>query len=169
MRSLVALVIGIMAAACGGTPSAFIATQSDFAGYAAWERYDLGMAMNGGHPIGPQFVYRSGLPANGRYPVASILVKEIQIGTLPQQWELFGMVKRGGNFNPNGARDWEFFTLKLNDDGLPIILTRGANPADSDSQGHGYAAAVGGVTCNRCHGLLATQVNDHVLSPPILP
>ena len=171
IRLLCSLLL-VTATACegGGAPSSvFIAIQSDFAPYATWEEFPLGVAMNGGHPVGVETAFRNAKPAAGAYPVGTILVKEIQAGDLPQQWELFGMVKRGGAFNAAGAKGWEFFTLKLNLDLVPIVVSRGSNPADADSQGHGYGGDGSSVTCNRCHGVAGTEASDHTLSAALHP
>jgi len=171
-RTTLLVMLSGVAAACetaGPTREVFIASQSDFAEYTTWQQFSLGVAMNSGHPVGDELGYRNLEPEHGAYPVGTILVKEIRVGDTPQQWELFGMMKRGGHYNPSGAMDWEFATLRLNDDLIPIILTRGANPGDADSQGHGYGAASSGVTCNRCHGIAGTEATDHVLDEPMRP
>jgi len=171
---LVLGITGLVAAGCGtgGTDSqmVYIAQQADFAAYVSWESFALGVAMNSGHPVGDEVGYRNMKPMGGAYPVGTILVKEIHTGTTPQEWQLFGMMKRGGGYNGGGARDWEFATLALDVDSVPIIITRGANPADGgDSSGHGYAASVDGVTCNRCHGIAGTEATDHVLDSFMTP
>lgn len=153
----------------GPAGAVFIAQQVDFAPYAGWEKFSLGVAMNSGHPVGPQFGFRNMGPVGGAYPIGAILVKEIDVGELPQQWELFGMAKRGGGYNAGGAKEWEFFTLSLNDARVPIIVSRGSNPSDSDSQGHGYAGSANGVTCNRCHGAVGMETTDYVLDPFMMP
>jgi hypothetical protein len=95
------------------------------------------------------------------WPVGSILVKTIEIGATPAEWEIFAMVKRGGGYNPDGAREWEFFRLQINSQGIPIIRARGYNPTD----GHGYMDMAGNeVGCNSCHGAAGTETTDHVLA-----
>lgn len=163
-------------AGCGeGTPTGetFLALQSDFAPYLSWYHVDLGMSgTNSGTPNGQATGYLNHRASAGatEYPVGTILMKVVESGATQQDWELFGMAKRGGNYNPNGALDWEFFTLRLNADGVPLIVSRGSNPADSDASGHGYGDPTGsGVTCNRCHGISGTERTDHVLSPLLAP
>ena len=173
MKNALLLALGLAVAGCSGsddTSTVYVAQQSDFASYMTWESFMLGVAMNTGHPVGDEVGYRNMKPAMGAYPVGTILVKEIHVGTTPQQWQLFGMMKRGGGYNGGGARDWEFATLSLDDQNVPIIVTRGANPADGgDTTGHGYASSVDGVTCNRCHGIAGTEATDHVLDSFMAP
>jgi hypothetical protein len=166
---IVFCVAGCEAGNGSGNDDVYIASQSDFASYAGWEKFTLGIAMNTGHPVGTEYGFRNQKPVNGAYPVGSVLVKEIDITDVPQQWELFALMKRGGGYNGGGAKDWEFATLRLNEDLVPIIVSRGANPADSDSQGHGYAGSADGTTCNRCHGIVGTELTDHVLDDFMAP
>lgn len=152
--------------------SKFIALQSDFKGFTNWEMYLAGddTQAGGGHPEGPRKVYINQLPASGssRFPVGTMIVKVRGDGD-PQTWEVHGMVKRGGDFNVGGATGWEFFDLRMDDTGTPVILWRGMKaPA-----GHGYISLTGpggeddtGVTedCNSCH---VPTANDSVLTPDL--
>jgi hypothetical protein len=76
------------------------------------------------------------------------------------------MVKRGGTFNKRGALGWEYFELKQNADGVPVIVWRGATPPTGEAYRNllrqndlddGRMEA----DCNSCH--VATE-NDAVLS-----
>jgi hypothetical protein len=171
----VRLAFALLLAGCGGSaPATFIALDSSFADYVSWGAIYLGTAENSGHPIGDEYGYRSEMPKSGAYPVGSILVKEIQAGSDPTMWDLFGMAKRGsdgegGVYNRGGAEGWEFFTLTLDANRVPLIKSRGSNPIDTDGIGHGYGQAENGVTCNRCHGVPGTEASDHVLSAGLHP
>lgn len=160
----------------GDPSSVFIALQSDFATFESWPRYFLGSGPLEGHPAGARygFIKESAPKGAATYPVGSIIVKTVEFGMTKQEWELFAMAKRGGGFNSGGAKDWEFFTLRMSTSGVPIIISRGSNPADGDadggSTGHGYSDTTGtGVTCNRCHGLSGTERQDHILASVLAP
>jgi len=88
-----------------------------------------------------------------------------------QQWDVFAMAKRGGNFNVDGAKNWEFFTLRIDANGVPVILARGIDATDtSSSGGHGYTAANGNVIrCNNCHGDPTMAKVDYILNPELEP
>jgi len=162
---------------CDSTPSSgvFIALQSDFAPFRTWPRVFVGDGPLEGHPAGPRYGYVKQKPPVGatEYPVGSIIVKTVEAGTTPQDWDIFGMVKRGGNFNAAGALNWEFFTLHINANDIPVIISQGTNPSDGDADGgvgHGYTDTSGtGVTCNRCHGVAGTESHDHILSTILAP
>src|SRR5262245_47396147 len=98
---------------CGGgshVRQTFIALQDDFATFESWRRYDLGDMPIEGHPAGPRFAYLNQLPKKGaqEYPVGTIIVKAVELEEVVA-WDVFAMVKRGGNFNAEGALNWEFF------------------------------------------------------------
>lgn len=178
MRKLVLFALPLLATACiDNTPldsetgelSSFVALQRDFDGFQSWTKIELGdqPAQAGGHPAGPRTVYVNMLPPSGstRFPVGTMIVKTRGAGE-PQTWEVHGMVKRGGDFNPGGARGWEWFDLLLDDQGSPVIIWRGKEAPS----GHGYGSVIGGSTevgtegdCNSCHG--AATYNDSVLTP----
>jgi len=173
-----ALAIVAVAAGCGGTGDVKIALDSDFAPYASWPSTYLGDQPVAGHPVGPRtgFVNMKAPPGATKYPVGTIIVKEIQTmnSTDKTMWDLFAMVKRGGGFDQGGALDWEFFILRLTADGVPVIVDRGSNPSDAASADggadHGYGdSTAGGVTCNACHGALGADQHDYILSPLLQP
>jgi hypothetical protein len=158
----------------GGADSVFIALESDFAPFQTWTRIFVGDGPLDGHPAGPRYGYlrEKAPPGATKYPVGAIVVKTVEQGATREDWDVFAMVKRGGGFNQSGALDWEFFTLKINERGIPVLLYRGTNPDDGTADGgdtHGYGSAPSGVTCNRCHGILGTERSDHILSPALAP
>lgn len=175
-----ALVASLFVAGAGGCgeagapqddapPPVFIALQRDFADFRAWPRTDLGSIALAGHPPGPRAAYvNHALPAGATaYPVGTIIVKAITAHPDdPASWALFAMVKRGGGFNADGARDWEFFTLRIVGD-TPVILGRGLNPP-SDGDGDPYHAT-DGIGCNACHGTEDARAGDSILSPALRP
>ena len=59
-----------------------------------------------GHPAGPRtaFLNAKAPPGSTHYPVGTIIVKQIETNGDPDmsKWDLFAMVKRGGDFNPEG-------------------------------------------------------------------
>jgi hypothetical protein len=143
----------------GGEPEVFIALQRDFLGYTTWRAFDVGSEpIDGVHTVGTRRVYLNAAPPPGRsgFPVGTILVKTIA----GEDNKTFAMVKRGGTYNANGARGWEWFELRTASDGNPAIAWRGVAPPT----GEGYSAAQGG-TCNGCHAAAAD--NDFVQSPPL--
>jgi hypothetical protein len=95
-----------------------------------------------------------------------MLVRTIEVGPSPRTWEVFAMAKRGGDYNQDGARGWEFFLLSLSDSGSVRIIARGQNP----TSGHEDRYTLGeNTTCNSCHGLEDARPYDSVLSLPLRP
>jgi hypothetical protein len=174
-RVRLAMMLAVFAG-CGGTGGSgevFIALQSDFADFLTWQKTALGDEPLEGHPAGERFGYvkqplAAGMPA---YPVGAMIVKTVEVMPDEQSWDLFAMVKRGGNYNAAGARNWEFFTLSVSAGGVPLIASRGSNPSDAPgATGHGYSDPTGsGVTCNRCHGADGAEKTDFILSPLLAP
>ncbi len=164
-------------AACGGgdgsSDRVFIALQQDFADYASWQKFYFGHEPLEGHPTGPRygFVKQTLRPGELKYPIGDIIVKVIEVSAEPSSWDLFAMAKRGGNFNPTGAKNWEFFSLSLATSGVPVIVARGIDASDpANSLGHGYAGATGNfIRCNGCHGDPTMAKNDYILNPELQP
>lgn len=133
---------------------AFVAFQRDFQGFTAWPHFDLvsELAVGEGaiHRSGKRTVYINRMPAAGAasFDTGSIIIKSMQSG------EVFARVKRGGDYNRNGAPGWEWFELKLVD-GEWVIAWRGITPP----AGFCYGGIVGGA-CNDCHRAFAH--NDFV-------
>jgi hypothetical protein len=175
---LVVLGLGLglgLGAGCGAPREhTFIALDSDFASFPSWERVALGDAPLAGHPPGPRFGYLNHRAPKGAdaYPLGTIVVKTVEPMAAHESWEIFAMSKRGGNFNPGGARDWEFFRLKFVG-GVPHIVSRGENAFDPDVDGGGgYLGNVPGAfatLCNGCHGTTASAATDHILSAALRP
>ena len=152
--------IGLLTSGCGEdkSPTAsegFVAELKDFADYKSWEVIDytvsfhpiLGAAHMGNQPEYSRRVYAS--PAStmreGEYPVQAIFLKETftwedgrQKFTEPAG--ILAMVKRGGDFNPNGG-GWEWFDLA---------------PDLSKIAGRGGEEMMGGM-CNSCHAQAVAQ------------
>ncbi len=180
MKSVVAasLAIAVVLLSACSDPAAkgpvFIALQSDFSDFRSWSRVFVGDGELEGHPAGARYGYlKQHAPAGStEYPVGTMIVKTVERDGGPKAWDIFAMVKRGGNYNKSGAINWEYFTLLINEDDIPVIFSRGDNPSDAEHDGgpgHGYADPTGsGVTCNRCHGT-GTESTDHVLSPALAP
>jgi hypothetical protein len=177
VRSL--LILGALLSAVGcnegngsGGGNTYLPLPGDFIPFRTWQRIFLGDGPLEGHPAGPRYAYVKNVPGPTEYPVGSIIVKTVENGT-PQQWDLFAMAKRGGNYNAGGATNWEFFTLLINPDDVAIVAFSGTNPQDADRDagiGHGYSDPSGsGITCNRCHGIAGTERTDHILSPLLAP
>lgn len=166
------VVLALLLLACAEdpapTPGEFIAIERDFAGFDQWTVFDRGSQPVGlTHPDGSSFVYVSALPPSGatEFPVGTMIVR-ITTGLDPATWEAHAMVKRGGDYNADGARGWEFFDLQLGSLEPPVAPTirwRGVSPA----MGDGYVIPDGGafLSCNHCHG--SAVDNDSVLGPEL--
>jgi len=180
-RALLLLLIGCSG---GQDPTVFIALQRDFASFRTWQKFSFGDGPLEGHPAGARYGYvkETLAPGEKAYPVGDIIVKTIETPPSPspspwpspipeQSWDLFAMAKRGGNFNADGAKNWEFFTLSINSDGTPVILARGIDASDvPNAAGHGYTGANGNIIrCNGCHGDPTMASHDFILNPELQP
>lgn len=148
----------------------FVAMQADFADYERWRRFEI-------EPPDPRLgegartVYINAMPPRGStsFPQCTMIVKVGESGPAPTGWLMVGMAKRGGDYNADGAVDWEWFDLDLSASGAPLIDWRGPVPPE----GRGYECALGedevgaeGVgDCNTCHR--SGDSNDYVLSPDL--
>jgi hypothetical protein len=140
----------------------FIAFGPAFAGFERWAHFDvlnapalgLDSADGGVHPAGNRTVYVNHLPGAGQTAFAkgTVIVKTMPGDTL-------AMVKRGGEFNVQGAKGWEWFELVFNGSEW-TIKWRGITPP----AGFCYAGIAGGA-CNNCH--TAFVANDFVVSGPL--
>lgn len=148
----------------------FVAMQSDFAGYRAWESHVIdeeGLAPE----VGPRTVFISAMPPTGAeaFPVGTVIVKAFYSDSAATVLDLIGMVKRGGGYNGDGAVGWEWFDLEPGASGDPIIDWRG----EEAPEGRGYESSLGDEDtdephtgdCNACHAL--GWDNDYVLAEPL--
>jgi len=144
-------------------PPVFIAAASDFDGFRSWPNIaiTIDIAPGDSHLNGPRHVFYNRAPARGAtaFPVGTILVKQTDPGPLAGR-AVFAMVKRGGDYDPTGDVDWEWFELANQADGSEVIVWRGPGPAGGGAYGNG---PLGG--CNACHG--SAERTDYVLTPEL--
>jgi hypothetical protein len=88
------------------------------------------------HLVGPMTTYINRRPPSGStsFPVGTVIVKEVSEGPL-QGRAIHAMVKRGGDYDPGGAVDWEWFDLQNVDESNVNIVWRGLGPRTNDSYG----------------------------------
>lgn len=142
---------------------AFIALARDLNGYTEWEHttWTEEAEETPLHERGERTVYLNQRPPSGStgFPVGTIIVK-----VMPHVEEggeqIFAMVKRGGDYNLSGARNWEWFELSVTPRSGVAILWRGHGPP----AGHRYSQS--DQTCNQCHQ--RGEANDFVLAPSLL-
>jgi hypothetical protein len=145
------------------TQQTFVAFASDFAPYASWQSYYVGDVPEGVDISGPRTVYINKLPPHGatQFPVGTILVKVVEPVATPQDWQMFGLVKRGGGYDMDGAPNWEWFGLAIDTTGQVIIEWRGTGPPPDG----GYGALGGALSCVFCHA--NASANDYVQTPQL--
>jgi len=152
---------GLEAGPEGGVP--FIAEASDFTGFHTWQSFAIttDIAPGDSHINGPRHVFINKDPPKGsaQFPVGTIIVKETDPGPVTQR-TVFASVKRGGNYDPTGDKNWEWFSLQNLANGTDSILWRGPGPASGGVYGAGL---LGG--CNACHG--GAAATDYVLTPQL--
>jgi hypothetical protein len=161
MRSL-ALAL-VLAAGCSGSSGGadagdtFIAFNSSFAPFRTWTMVHDDLedpdGMLGSGVAGPRDQYINMLPPAGstEFPIGTIIV-EVRTDT----GKIFASVKRGGDFNAAGAKNWEYFELQEN----PVMyIWRGLGPPLGDT----YGGDPNG--CNNCHEQCAA--NDYICSPKL--
>lgn len=143
-------------------PALFIALKSDFQNYDAWKNYYVGdaPAAEGVDLAGPRTVYINRVPARGsdHFPVGTMIVKVVESGPTPEQWQMFAMVKRGGDFDPEAA-GWEWFGLSRTATEVSIDW-RGVGPPPDG----GYGGLIN-VSCILCHDTAHT--NDDIQTPQL--
>lgn len=162
---LFALTLSCTAGSEPPAPTTFVALASDFQPYATWTNFYVGDVPdpNGVDLTGPRTVYVNRLPPHGatEFPVGTMLVKVVQTDPKPQDWQMFGLVKRGGGFDEEGAPNWEWFGLALDASGRVVIEWRGTGPPPDASYGS-FGAALG---CVFCHA--NARANDYVETPQL--
>lgn len=161
------IVAALMTASCATSPP----EPPEFVGMSGWTRFDRGTdPVHIDDPSGTSVVYVDRLPPPGatEFPVGTHILRIMGSDADPSLWDAHGMVKRGGDFNADGAVGWEFYGLNmsLGPDGELVATTRwhGVGPPDGD----GYAQADAGpvLGCNHCHG--AATWNDSVIGDELL-
>jgi hypothetical protein len=179
--ALLALALGVAAVGCNSSPPAasgttFVAFASDFNGFHSWPYAtampspDLppvdasgvgpdGGATDGGvHPVPETEYWKIPSPVTAdEFPLRTIIVKETN-EVDPTARQVFALVKRGGDFNPTGAVNWEWYELKNNADGSVVISWQGYGPPSGSADIYGGNPAV----CNTCH--IKAAANDYVWS-----
>ncbi|MBK7857501.1 MAG: hypothetical protein IPJ65_02525 [Archangiaceae bacterium] len=147
---------GAQVAPTADAGTTFIAFASHFNGYADWESFALpgGIAQGSSHLAGDRVIYLNHRPPAGatEFPVGTIIVKTTQS-------QIFGMVKRGGNYNADGAVNWEWFELE-GSSAQTYIRWRGLGPPDGETYG-----GPGNSGCNNCHS--GAWDNDFVQAEPL--
>jgi hypothetical protein len=96
-------------------------------------------------------------PEGGVYPVGTI------IQLVPQE----AMVKRGKGFDPE-TRDWEFFFLRIDENGT-VIETRGADETVNSFGGncascHSAADRKFDMVCEDDHGCAPLTIGDDIIT-----
>jgi len=167
-------VIGIIGVAglgaCGGgtadpggdAPNSFLAVASTFAPFRTWASFHSdGPPDDGAFPpdvLGPRTQYINQLPPHGatEFPVGTVIVEARENAGM----KIFAGVKRGLNFNTEGAKNWEWFELieDLTVQTKVQIQWRGVGPPLGDT----YGGDPNG-TCNTCH-VKCGATNDYICS-----
>lgn len=160
-----ALVVSCVLAACsgggdatsdGGGSGTFIAFNNSFTDFRSWTTFHSQLDdPNGTLPAGvagPRDQYINKLPPTGstEFPIGTIIVEVRDNG------KIFAGVKRGGGYNSDGAKNWEYFELQEN----PVMyIWRGLGPPLGDT----YGGDPNG--CNNCH--VQCAANDYICSPKL--
>jgi hypothetical protein len=113
-----------------------------------------GAVTDGGVRPSPQAEHRNKSPPHGStaFPLGATVPKE----TRPRR--VFALVKRGGDFNPTGAVNWEWYDLTNEADGSVVVNWQGYGPPTGSANVYGCNPAV----CNTCH--INAAANDYVWS-----
>lgn len=167
----VALFVLVAAAACGGgteeppgdgQPTSFIAVAATFRDFRSWPSFHSDGPPDDGviskDVLGPRTQYVNQLPPPGstEFPVGTVVVEARENDLM----KIFAGVKRGLNFNTEGARNWEWFEL-VEDQATQTkvqIMWRGVGPPLGDT----YGGDPNG-TCNTCHVKCGSS-NDFICS-----
>jgi hypothetical protein len=138
------------------TPTEFIATESDFNGYASWSKTtadrvgeDPAGLTHGAHGASDSSILRKIFlkqsaavrGSSGQFPVGTMFAKEMSMAGLVQV--VTGMAKRGNSYDASG-NDWEYFMIG----------------ADGKFLGRGDTLMGGG--CKGCHS--ATADKDYIFT-----
>ncbi|HEX4403394.1 MAG TPA: hypothetical protein VH560_01105 [Polyangia bacterium] len=134
----------------------FIAYAKDFQGFESWpsETFDDPVPGGATHVAGVRTVYLNRAPDAGatEFPLGTIIVKQTSDG------KMFAQVKRGGGYNLDGAKNWEWFEIGKNANGSVFIQWQGTFPP----VGEAYGGDPNG--CNGCHLTMNAVANDYVIA-----
>ena len=161
---LLLLLAGILIFSCSTATDEvdeFVATTDDFKGYASWTKvateYGPDPLLMTAHGVEDSlyrhiYIKDNKKPSNGKYPVGTIVLKELRDEMGVITGALTVMVKRGGDFNPDG-NGWEWFMTSTD---LATVLTQGDNATAGDGM------------CANCHTSANTNNNgeDWVFTQP---
>jgi hypothetical protein len=142
--------------------STFLAFPTTFQNYKSWEKFPVASPVdNDVHTSGPRTTYLNKRPPSQsrEFPVGTVIVKELEVGAEADR-KVFAMVKRGGDYNRDGARGWEWFELRNAGGGTVEVAWRGLGPPAGEMYG---GDPNGG--CNACHG--GHRDNDFVQDPAL--
>ncbi len=150
-------------------PDTYFPSASDFNGFHDWHSMAAVAPPNaptGPHALGPMTLYIKRLPPKGStaFPAGTLIVKETQEPDVTKR-QTFGLAKRGGEYNVNGAKGWEWFQFTNRTDGSVFQRWRGLGPPPVDvAGGDGDCTGYGGdpEVCNGCHKAAAS--NDYVFT-----
>ena len=180
-RFSVALAFALGCSACGGggatipTPVAqFQAQDSDVADFPSWHSQPFiadplaDIVYPPGSRVG--FINHAAAPGTTSYPIGTIIIKAIENDNVPAHWELFGMSKRGGDYNAAGAIGWDFLLIRY-ENGVPHIYSSGLTPTvdgnpDMGAVNEGSYFAGGQIACDVCHGLKKYAPYDFIIDHP---
>ncbi|HEX4456565.1 MAG TPA: hypothetical protein VIA18_01265 [Polyangia bacterium] len=152
----------------------FIVQDSDVAGFTSWysQPFVADPLSDIVYPPGSRVGFINHLAPAGAtaYPLGTIIIKAIENSTDPTTWELFGMSKRGGDYNAAGAVGWDFMLLRFQD-GVPHIYSSGLTPIvdgnpDMGAINEGSYFAGGQIACDVCHGQKDYAPYDHIIDHP---
>lgn len=139
----------------------FVAFPATFQPFRTWTSvHDDGPPDDGTFPasvLGPRTQYINHLPPHGstKFPVGTVIVEARESGAKL----IIAGVKRGGDFNSDGAAGWEWFGLTEDPmTGAVTVDWRGVAPPPG---GYGGIPTEG---CNDCHMSCGAN-NDYVCSP----
>lgn len=140
--------------------ASFVPFAQHFAGFHAWPSTPgtSRRPTTAFHVSGNAKVYYNRPPAkgSGTFPVGTVIVKET-LEPDPRDRSIFALVKRGGDYNPNGAPGWEWFELdNVCGTDAPRITWRGLGPP----AGEKYGGDPNG--CATCHSVAAD--NDFIMT-----
>jgi hypothetical protein len=144
--------------AAGDAPDVFVAFDSAWQPFRSWAAFHSDGPAPGTVPddvLGERTQYINRIPpADAKeFPVGTMIVEARANGTF------FAAVKRGGNFNITGAKNWEYWEIAESPAGAVSKVWRGFGPPTGDT----YGGDVNG--CNNCHADCVT--NDYICSPKL--